>query len=294
LVKIKLIGFDSMGTRGMATVIDIDGFKVFIDPGVNIAPRRYGLPPHPLELEALEKHLDEIHRETIDSNVLIITHYHRDHYLYREGEAEYYRGKIVLIKDPNRKINYSQRVRAHILLNKLGIKDIASKVKPADNETFDFNNIKIRFSKPLPHGARGSKLGYTLAVSVETPYGVIVHASDVQGPMDREALEEILRFEPDILIISGPPTYFEGLRINSENINEGLRNMLELAERVKEGSTLIVDHHLLRDLNYYSKVKHIVEACSVRNVRFITAAEFMGLEIKQLEAMRRTLWEENH
>ncbi|MEM1833555.1 MAG: hypothetical protein QXG06_04950, partial [Desulfurococcaceae archaeon] len=88
MVKIKLIGFDSMGTRGMATVIDIDGFKVFIDPGVNIAPRRYGLPPHPLELEALEKHLDEIHRETIDSNVLIITHYHRDHYLYREGEAE--------------------------------------------------------------------------------------------------------------------------------------------------------------------------------------------------------------
>lgn len=285
-----MIGFDSMGTRGMATVVEVDGFKIFIDPGVNIAPRRYGLPPHPLELEALEKHLEEIRGETIDSNVLIITHYHRDHYLYRDGESQYYRGKVLLIKDPYRDINYSQKIRAYRLLNKMGVKSVASRVEFADNRYYSFGDVKIRFSKPLPHGVRGSKLGYTLAVSVETPHGVIVHGSDVQGPMDREALEEILRFDPDVLIISGPPTYFEGLKVSTEDIGEGLRNMLELAERVKEGSTIVVDHHLLRDLNYYDKVKHIAEACIERNVKFKTAAEFMGFEVKQLEAKRRELW----
>lgn len=285
-----MIGFDSMGTRGMATLVDIDGFKIFIDPGVNIAPRRYGLPPHPLELEALEKHLDEIHREALDSNVLIITHYHRDHYLYRDNEIDYYRNKILLIKNPYRHINYSQKKRAYILLNKMRVKSIAKQVEYADNGLFGFEHVRIRFSKPLPHGAHGTKLGYTLVVSVEAPEGTLVHASDVQGPMNKEALEVILNLKPDMLIISGPPTYFEGVKVGSSYIEDGLRNMYEIANRMREGSTFIADHHLLRDLNYYERIKHIVEACNERHVRFMTAAEFMGREIRQLEALRRDLW----
>ncbi len=291
MVKIKLIGFDSMGTRGMATVVDIEGFKIFIDPGVSYAPRRYGLPPHPLEEEALAKHLDEIHREALDSHVFIISHYHRDHYLYREGEEEFYRGKIVFLKDPVNNINYSQKVRAYILLNKMGVKDLAKNIEVADNKTYNVENVTISFSKPVPHGPRGSKLGYVIMTMIEHEGYRILHASDVQGPIDDEALEIILSFKPNLLIISGPPTYFEGFKMSSKDIAKGLHNMSLIVEGLRPGSTVVVDHHILRDLGFKDRLEEVYIKGAENDVKVLTAAEYMGVEIRQLEALRKQLWQ---
>lgn len=292
--KIKFIGFDSMGTRGMATIVDTGSYKIFIDPGVSYAPRRYGLPPHEIELKRFNKHLDMIYDEIVDSNIIIISHYHRDHYLYRNGEEEYYRGKIVYLKHPTENINYSQRVRAYVLLNKMGIKNVVKELKIADGQSYNIDKrLNILFSEPVPHGEDGTPLGYVIMTLIDVDGFRVVHASDVQGPICRRALDRIISWKPSILIISGPPTYFEGYRIKSKVINNAMENLLEIM-KIEELDTIILDHHLLRDLDFRKRLSRVYVEALVYGKNILTAAEYMGMEIDQLEAKRKELWRENH
>ena len=48
------IAYDSFSTRSMATIVKTD-IKIFIDPSIAIAPYRYNLKPHRIELEELKK-----------------------------------------------------------------------------------------------------------------------------------------------------------------------------------------------------------------------------------------------
>ncbi len=283
-----------MGSRGMATVVDTGSYKIFIDPGVSYAPRRYGLPPHELELERFNKHLEMIHYEVGDSDILIISHYHRDHYLYREGEEQYYRGKIVYLKDPENNINHSQRVRAYVLLNKMGIRDLVRELHIADGSSYVVDkDVRLVFSKPVPHGEEGTPLGYVIMTLLDIGGYRVVHASDVQGPISRETLDIILGWRPNLLIISGPPTYFEGYRVRGEVIDKAISNLLEII-RVDELETIILDHHLLRDLEFRSRLSRVYLEALIYGKNVLTAAEYMGMEIDQLEARRRELWEKNH
>ncbi len=289
--KIKLIGFDSMGTRGMATVIDTGTYKIFIDPGVSFAPRRYGLPPHPMELERLEKHLAMIHDEIIDSDIIVISHYHRDHYLYRDGEEGFYKGKTLYIKHPEQMINHSQKVRAYVLLKKMGVRDLAKDIVYCDGKTYTIDNdVRLVFSPPMPHGPEGTRLGWVIMTLVDIDDYRILHASDVQGPISDTSLEWILEKKPDILIISGPPTYFEGKKMKKEDVEKGLYNLMRIAGNSNGPRKIIVDHHLLRDLDYKDRIMDIIEVAAIRNAEVLTAAEFMGQPIEQLEARRRELW----
>ena len=292
--KIKLIGFDSMGTRAMATVIDISGAKIFIDPGVSFAPKRYGLPPHPKELERFEKHLDEVHKEVVDSDYIVITHYHRDHYLYRDGEEEYYRGKHLYIKHPEENINPSQKIRAYVLLKKKNVKNLVKSLNIADGNRFTIDdNIVLEFSKPVPHGCEGTKLGYVVMAYISCEDISILHASDVQGPMNTKAKNFIIEKDPDILIISGPPTYMEGRKISSKDVETSLANMKEIIGNTINLNTIILDHHLLRDLDYKERIRDLLVIAKKNNIRVLTAAEYCGKPVEQLEALRKKLWEED-
>jgi len=292
--KIKFIGFDSMGTRSMATVVYTSSYKIFIDPGVSYAPRRYGLPPHEIELEKFNKHLEMIHDEIIDSDIIIISHYHRDHYLYREGEEDYYRGKIVYLKHPTENINHSQRIRAYILLNKMGVKDLVKELKIADGLAYNIDkNLKIIFSNPVPHGEDGTPLGYVIMTLIEADGFRIVHASDVQGPICRKALDKIISWKPNLLVMSGPPTYFEGYRIKGEVIDNAIENLLKIME-IEELDTIILDHHLLRDLDFRKRLSRVYVEALIYGKNVLTAAEYMGMEINQLEARRKELWRGSH
>ncbi len=289
--RIRLIGFDSMGSRGMATVVDTGSCKVFIDPGVSIAPRRYGLPPHPIELEVLEKNLEMIHDEVLDSDVLVISHYHRDHYLYRPGEEVYYRGKLLFVKDPGKMINRSQAFRSYILLKKMNVEALAREVRIADNmEYFIDKGVRIVFSPPFPHGPEGTRLGYVVITMIEVDGYRLMHASDVQGPISSRVRDYIIGLKPDLLIISGPPTYFEGFKMDSGSIRAGLNNLKMIVESLDRGSTIIIDHHLLRDLNYRNRISDALSTAEKRNINMLTAAEYMGYKPNQLEALRRKLW----
>ncbi len=287
-VKIRLIGFDSMGTRSMATVIDTGSVKIFIDPGISYAPKRYGLPPHPIELKLFEKHLNKVYEELIDTDIVIISHYHRDHYLYRNGEEEYYRDKILYIKDPVKNINVSQRIRAYILLNKMNIKNMAKKIYIADsNEYIIDKDIQLKFIGPVPHGERGTKLGGVIMSLIIIDGYKILHASDVEGPIESTTRNIIIDLDPDMLLISGPPTYLADYRFSMNKVLEGLTNLSLIAKNLRRNSYLIVDHHLLRDINYMDHLRKYIKGS---NARVMTAAEYMGVKVFQAEALRKELW----
>ncbi|MCD6301442.1 MAG: MBL fold metallo-hydrolase [Staphylothermus sp.] len=290
--KIKMIGFDSMGTRGMATIIDTGNYKIIIDPGISLAPRRYGLPPHQLELNHLEKYLSFIRDELLDADVAIITHYHRDHYLYRRGEEIYYRDKVIFLKDPIRNINPSQKIRAYILLNKMNVKNLAKKIAIIDNKEYTLDNIKILGSTPMPHGKPRTRLGYVIMVLINIDNYKVLHASDVQGPISKRATDYIIRIKPDLLIISGPPTYMAGTKIDHKYIEQAFNNLVRIANKLPTTSTIILDHHFMRDRNYSIYLEELRKNIDKgRNIKVITAAEYMGYRVKQLEAYRKELWE---
>ncbi len=285
LLRVKLVAFDSMGVRSMATLVETSEGAIFIDPGAALAPRRYGLPPHDTELRALSSKLSEIYSLLENAEYVVITHYHRDHYLYRRGEEEYYKGKSLFVKNPQSYVNYSQRLRAYVLFKKMGVETKVKSIAYVDGKALSIGKVRVEFSKPLPHGECNTKLGWVIAVAISEDDYTVVHASDVQGFVCQESLDFALERKWDLLIVSGPPTYLEPVG----RVKQLLENMSRVVRLAKPGSTIIVDHHLLRDKNYAKYMKQL--ATSAVDVKVLTAAEFAGEEVRQLEAYRRELWE---
>lgn len=284
-MRLKIVGADSFGARSLATVIEVCGLKIFVDPGVSFAPRRYGLPPHEVELKRVKEIENSILRELEDTDIIIITHYHYDHYLYRQEHVEAYKGKILLVKNPTQHINVNQRIRAHRLFKRFGVENLAKRIEYADSRTFNFDCCTIDFSPPVPHGVEGTRLGYVVMVRIRGEFGNIVVASDVQGPMSSNTLKLLENWKPDIIVLSGPPTYFEGYRVEARELLKGFRSLYQLANSAK---FVIVDHHFARDKRFPKILNSIRKALGKRNL--VCAAEYMGKPIEPLEAYRDELW----
>ncbi len=287
-MKTRIVAADSLGVRSLAVHVEACGYSVGIDLGASIAPRRYGLPPHELELRELERALDAARRLVQESHIAVVTHYHYDHYL--RDDPELYRGKTLLVKDIRREINRSQAIRGYRFLVKSRLRDQAD-VRLADAQTFEFpGGLRIEFSEPVWHGEPGTRLGKVLMLRLTCEGESLVYASDTQGPGNEEALARLLEWKgADLLVISGPPTYFAGYKVSRESVEAGIRNLEKLAIEARP-RTLIVDHHLLRDLGYERVLAPIRERAEPLGVRVVTAAEYMGVEPRLLEARRKELW----
>ncbi|MEM0340612.1 MAG: hypothetical protein QXN05_00335 [Acidilobaceae archaeon] len=289
-MKVRILGADSMGVRSLATLIDCNGVLIGIDLGASLAPVRFGLPPHELEFRRLEETLDLIRRALAESQITVITHYHYDHYM--RDEIELYFGKTLIVKDPHRDINFSQRIRSYRFLKKSGLIHKA-KVELGDGRTFSIEkDLTIEVSPPVWHGETESAVGKVLMVKILCNDTVAIFASDTQGPVDDKALRTLLDWSESrvkFLIMGGPATYLEGLKIKKKASEKGLDNLFRLIETAKP-ETLIVDHHLLRDENYRTYLERHIQAASQHKVRLVTAAEHEGRPIEQLEAKRRELW----
>lgn len=286
-MRASIIAADSMGVRSIATFVEACGYSIGIDLGASIAPRRYSLPPHEREVKRLNEALDESRSLVSQSDIVVITHYHYDHYL--SGEPEVYEGKILLVKDIEREINRSQRIRGYKFLVKSGLRDRA-RVEYADGRRFVFERLVVEFSRPVWHGEPGTRLGKVLMVKVECEGESLVFASDVQGPIDVEALRVLESWgRPRILIMDGPPSYFAGYKVSVESVERGFTGLMEVVDRVRP-EVLVVDHHLLRDLRYRERIEPHIRRAKESGLEVLTAAEFMGRPVEPLEAMRKDLW----
>lgn len=285
-MKIIPLAFDSLGVRSTATYVETDK-KILIDPGVALGPLRYGLPPARVELQRLEKLSLKICNYAEKSQILTISHYHYDHHF---PEGDFYQGKVLLIKDPKNKINFSQKKRGEEFLRLLGKKP--ERVEFADGKEFEFGLTKLKFSPPFPHGKENSKLGYVLIVSISHQEEKLLHASDIQGPQTKETTDWIISENPDILILSGYPTLFMGWKFSKQGLLESNQNLIKILNQTKV-NTIILDHHLVRDLHYKNKIEEVLKTAEELKKRVITAAEFLGEKPDLLEARRREFYKKN-
>ncbi len=264
----------------MATLIVTRDARIFVDPSAALAPVRYGLPPHRLELDALEDSIHRVESELKDADIVVVTHYHYDH--HDPGfkiPAERYSSKLVLVKDPLRNINVSQRIRASRFLRVL--RAAGARVQVADGQKVRVGRTEVTFSVPIPHG-NTTKLGYVLMLRVEEGGDSVGYSSDVEGPLDGRVVDFLCGSR--ITIVDGPPTYLVGRAYTREDVDRAVDNLARLSRCVE---VLVVDHHLMRDLNYPALFVRVSELSGRQP---ISAAELLGRQPSLLEARRRELY----
>jgi predicted metallo-beta-lactamase superfamily hydrolase len=258
----------------MSTWVGTSGPNILIDPGVNLAPDRFGLPPHPIELQRKEEHWRTIEEYAKKSDVLIVTHYHFDH-INPEG-LHVFEGKRVLVKDPRRNINYNQEKRAREILPI--IEPAAAELHFSDGCEFDLGAIHVVFSGAVHHGTHPRV--FTTEVAITEADMTFVHTSDVMGAELDEHVEFVLRKDPEVLILDGP------IFSVKQPTTGGMLRMIEETSV----STMVVEHHLLRDERWKEQIADVYEAAEKRNVQVLSAAEYLGRENDLLEARRRQLY----
>jgi predicted metallo-beta-lactamase superfamily hydrolase len=92
----------------------------------------------------------------------------------------------------------------------------------------------------------------------------------------------LLRERPDLVYLSGPPTYLEA-QVGREVIRRGLENLLRLVNET--GCRVIMDHHAVRDRRFRDRLGPALETG-----RVMTAAGYLGLDDACLEAHRPDYW----
>ena len=283
--RIVPLAFDSFGVRSMATFIETDDARILIDPGAALAPVRHGLGPHFLEWRRLDECWAEIERHAEEADMLVVTHYHYDH--HDPDYPEIYKGKTVLVKHPTENINISQSERAATLLR--AIEGLPKKLEIADGRKFQTGKTTVTFSNAVCHGTT-PRLGYVVEVSVRNGDEKFLYTSDVEGPALREQISFILKEKPDFLFVDGPMTYMLGYRYSHRSLAISNKNLVKAIEKINL-NTVVLDHHLLRDLDYRKRVKPVNDVAEKRGINVVTAAEFCGRKIEMLEAHRAELYE---
>lgn len=280
VLSVHPIAFDSLGVRSMATFISTPDINILIDPSASLAPRRFGLPPHEVEWRSLHRYVEEIMKFLSDSDLVIVTHYHYDH--HDPGKLiplELFSSKKVIVKDPENKINYSQRFRASKFLR--GIKEVGAKIDVGDGKEFKFGRTSITLSQPIQHG-NTEKLGYVLMLLVKYYDASVGFTSDIEGILNDYSISFLQSSE--LVIVDGPPTYLVGSAYSEVDMENSMKGLIRLSAKV---SKIVIDHHLMRDLNY---AKFLDEIRRHSGTQLLTVAEYLGMEPNLLEANRRELY----
>jgi predicted metallo-beta-lactamase superfamily hydrolase len=292
-IEVSPLAAESLGVRSLCTFIRTPDVSILFDPSAALA-KRYSLEPHPNEYLALQSSLERIRDTAETTDIISISHYHYDHvrpgftnYLYnlstKDERRQTFTGKIVFAKDNRESINSSQRRRGFFFHK--DIKSVIKEIQWVDGRQFKYGETKITYSKPLPHGPVGSPLGYVLATTVEYRGVRIVFAPDIQGPIARDTLSYILSQDPLAAIIGGPPIYLSNL--SKDELQSALYCLSNLATAI---STVVVDHHLMRDLKWNDWLRPILRVAEESGNKLISMAGLAGLGNTCLEADRLELY----
>jgi len=292
-LELKPLAEESLGVRSMSLLVYAPGATILLDPGVSLAPRRYGLPPHPEEFKALLEARRRILQAAQEADIVVITHYHRDHFtpaytsLFecsdREDFEGVYRGKKIYAKAIDGQTPFNQKKRAWRLFREL--EGIAGSVAQVNEGVVEVGGLTIGFN-PCVHG--DPRLGYVLVTRVTSPEGCgMIYAPDVQGPVDDEAADLILRQGFELAIIGGPPLYLENVpsKKASEKVSAGIKNLVRIIQ--SKAGRVVVAHHMLRSTDWME----VLEAHGVKPRDVLTYASIAGVATTLLEANRKLLYE---
>jgi predicted metallo-beta-lactamase superfamily hydrolase len=298
-IKVTPLASESFGVRSMCTLVETPDTTLLLDAGISLCPYRFNLPPHPIEFQTINQLRKVILDAANKTQITTISHYHFDHHTPShedwlvnwtakvETARQIYQNKIVLIKNPQVNINASQRQRA-CLFQKTGGR-YAKTIEAADGRTFTFNNTKLCFTPAVAHGAEGGMLGWVTLVSVVYKEECFLFAPDVQGPMSVHTTELILAAKPTLLMIGGPPLYLDSFCVEHSKLKQSLYNLERLVRIIP---VIILEHHVLRDELWRSKLAQIFATAQISGHTLLTAAEYVGQKNFFLESRRPYLFKE--
>jgi predicted metallo-beta-lactamase superfamily hydrolase len=136
------------------------------------------------------------------------------------------------------------------------------------------------------HGL-SDRLGYVIEILIEDNEKFL-YTSDVLGPLHDEAVQFMVDKKPDKIIIDGPATYLLGSHYKKCDIELAIENIKRVITETPV-KTLIIDHHLLRDLKWAEYIDELHTTKS--DLTVCSAAGYLGKKEDILEARRRELYQ---
>src|SRR3989441_6162569 len=137
----------------------------------------------------------------------------------------------------------------------------------------DFGGTGLLFSPAVPHGYN-DELGYVVMTRIAQGREVFVHTSDVIGPPLKEQLSFLIDAQPTVLYVDGPMTHMPE-HYPQEHTKRSLAHLVRII-RTTDVRTLILDHHILRDREWRSRMGSVVAAGEEHDVARFAAAGVAG------------------
>lgn len=273
-MEITPVFADSLGAKSFCFRVDTDETSLLIDPGAAPFPEDHPTMSDQGRTEALHRAWAAIDEAAEGVQHVAITHWHGDHFSLPDDGVDFealFGGRVLWIKDPRTMINPGQKRKAHRFLDALtdafggsfSDDELPSPtgvtVRVADDKSVIYQDTGIAFSRPLPHGRKGSQQGYVLAVCVEEGGQVLVASSDVQGPASRAAFEWIDDRDPTHLALDGPPSYLIGrYDVTERSVRKAIERGEMLLDSV-EPEWCVYDHHICREPGFRDRCPGIWE-----------------------------------
>ena len=280
-MKISVLACESLGVRSLCCSVSTKKHHIIIDPGIALDRQRFQLSPHPFQIARCHQLKHQILTELKQADFVIVSHYHGDHCpildalpyqlsfkeisseLQDELSSQTWFGKDEL------NLNDHMQNRKHNLELFLKNRFIIPKSK---KDTY------ISFSSSVPHGTHPSSV---MMCRIQDENVTFVYGSDIHF-FHPATIEQIVDWEPDVLLSSGPPIYLP--MIKKKMIDTATKNIIALSQSIP---MMILDHHLCRSIKGIQLIRKLDQ--KTRN-RICTGADFMKKTPLYLEAKRKELY----
>jgi predicted metallo-beta-lactamase superfamily hydrolase len=279
--NIRFVAAESLGVRGLCCAVTVGSRRIVIDPGLALGFYRHGHHPHPVQVAVGRLVRRSVVNLLHDATDVVFSHFHGDHVPLKQANP--FQLSFAMLPERFRDLRIWSKSgdESHPEMRRR-FQDLQELAQGNLQVVEGRTEGPLSFSLPVPHGEPGTHLGTVMMTRIELEDGVFVHASDIQL-LNTEAVDQIVRWRPDVVLTAGPPLYLSSLETRSR---EGARrNALRLADQV---DTLIVDHHLLRS---EAGAQWLTELRRSTGGKICSAADFMRSPPLLLEARRRELYD---
>nr|WP_320190991.1 hypothetical protein [uncultured Desulfobacter sp.] len=278
-MKIEIIGAESLGVRGLCCFLSVANQRILIDPGIALGFFRKGQMPHPVQVAVGEVIREKIIHAWGKATDIVFSHFHGDHVPLTDANP--YQLGVVRVADLNPGVRIWTK-SSEFLSAKERERYIALKERLDARWQEGTPGVDpLRLSVPVPHGRKTARKEMVMMTRIKDGT-VFVHAPDIQL-LDDDTVDLVLKWQPDILLVGGPPLYLEQLSSNLRN--RAWQNAVRLAGSVE---VLILDHHVMRSIEGLLWLDRL---SSESGRRVFCAADFMGVPRRLLEAQREMLYE---
>ncbi len=280
-MRIQLLAAESLGARSLSCVIHTKERKIAIDPGIALDKQRFGLPPHPMQINIANMLRKNIIKSINGCTDIVLSHFHGDHIpMPKPDQYQLSASSVIkILKNAKLWFKSGKNNSKQMTQRRYGLENLLKKKIPSAE---GIKNDNMEFSKSYFHGKDNSNVGKVMMTRIEEKDEVFVHASDIQL-LNREAIDKILDWNPTTLLVSGPPLYLFKDNLKLENL--AMENAVILTKKIK---TLIIDHHLLRSDSGISFLDKLAKKSSNK---VICAADFLNQPRNLQEAWRKKTYQ---